>query len=102
MSNADSRQIGGNHYKKLGIQPWSYFQANFTHDQFAAYLRMEIIAYLSRSKNGIEDLEKAEHILQKLLEVEREEAARKQQKELELITGFEVPIALYNDLTGRN
>ena len=106
MSEANKKQIGGNHYKAREgmIQPWDFHRANHTHEEFAAYLECQIIDYVSRyrRKGGITDLEKAEHILQKLIEIEKEEAAKKQQKELELITGFEVPIALYNDLTGRN
>lgn len=66
---ADDIQIGGQHYKDMGIQPWEFFEANFTKEQFSAYLKMEIIAYLMRNKNGLEDILKAQHIIAKLVEV---------------------------------
>lgn len=65
---ANSRQVGGDHYKKAGqlehwdvvaLMGWDYFQAQITR-------------YVDRHKrkNGKEDLEKAMHYLQKYIEVE--------------------------------
>ena len=68
--NPDDIQVGGNHYKTMGIQPWEFFEANFTKEEFIAYLKMEIISYLMRNKNGLEDIKKARHIIDKLIEVE--------------------------------
>ena len=63
----DTKQIGGNHYSKKAIQPWDYIVSNNM-----GYLSGNIIKYVSRykDKNGIEDLKKAMHYLEKLIEVE--------------------------------
>ena len=60
-------QYGGNHYKDKAIQPWDYVVANNL-----GYLEGSIIKYVSRykDKNGLEDLYKARHFLDKLIEVE--------------------------------
>lgn len=63
----NSKQVGGNHYAKKYIQPWDYIVSNNM-----GYLAGNIIKYVSRykDKNGIEDLKKAMHYLEKLIEVE--------------------------------
>ena len=65
-STADVRQIGGNHYKQNAIQPWTYIVANDL-----GYLEGNIVKYVSRYrfKNNVEDLRKAQHYLEKLIEV---------------------------------
>jgi hypothetical protein len=65
---ANSRQPGGSHYKNKKIQTWDYIVENNI-----PYLEGNIIKYVSRwrEKGGISDLEKAQHYLEKLLEVER-------------------------------
>jgi hypothetical protein len=67
---ANEGQIGGNHYKKLQIQPWDYILANNI-----GYCEASAIKYLSRwkDKGGIADLYKAKHFIDKLIEWEREE-----------------------------
>lgn len=67
QSNANSIQVDGDHYKDKAIQPWDYIVANQLN-----YLEGNIIKYVSRhrDKNGIRDLEKARHYLDKLIEVE--------------------------------
>lgn len=64
---ANEMQEGGDHYKSLKIQTWDYIVANNI-----GYLEGNIIKYVSRykSKNGMEDLKKAMHYLEKLMEVE--------------------------------
>lgn len=59
-------QYGGQHYKKLAIQPWDYVAANNL-----GYFEGSIVKYVSRwrDKGGIEDLKKARHFLDKLIEV---------------------------------
>lgn len=63
ISNA--HQVGGNHYQ-TAIQPWDYTVANNLD-----YFQGTIIKYITRcwSKNGIEDLEKAAHFLEKYIEL---------------------------------
>ena len=60
-------QIGGNHYKKMKIQPMEYSMANNLDA-----MQHTIIKYVSRfrDKNGIEDLKKAKHTLDMLIEWE--------------------------------
>jgi hypothetical protein len=59
-------QYGGDHYKNKAIQPWDYISSNNM-----GFLEGCIIKYVSRyqDKNGIEDLHKARHFLEKLIEV---------------------------------
>lgn len=65
-AGANRAQVGGDHYK-TPIEHWDYVLANDI-----PYLEAQIIKYVTRHrrKNGVEDLRKAEHFLQKLLEVE--------------------------------
>ena len=66
MSEANDIQIGGNHYKAQSIEPWDYIYSNRL-----GFLEGNIIKYVSRyqQKNGVQDLKKAQHYLQKLIEV---------------------------------
>jgi len=72
---ASDRQVGGEHYKELGVEPWSAMEAWATPEQFKGYLLCTAIAYLARvnsegrGKGGKLDVEKAHHVLEKLLEV---------------------------------
>ena len=61
-------QHGGTHYKSKAVQPWDYIIENNL-----GYLEGNVVKYVSRwrDKNGIEDLQKARHYLDKLIEVER-------------------------------
>ena len=65
-SDANERQVGGAHYKDKAIQPWDFIASNKL-----GYLEGNIIKYVSRwqDKGGIEDLRKARHYLDKLIEV---------------------------------
>lgn len=60
-------QEGGEHYKNLPIQPVEYIHANKI-----PYFEGNIIKYVSRwrNKNGLEDLKKARHYLDLLIELE--------------------------------
>jgi hypothetical protein len=61
---ANDVQIGGEHYK-FPIQPWDYIIANDI-----GYLEGTAIKYLTRwkRKNGVEDLKKARHFIDKAIE----------------------------------
>ena len=67
-SLANEAQVGGNHYKTKAIQPWDYIVSNNL-----GYLEGCIVKYVSRykEKGGVQDLEKAVHYLQKLIEVNK-------------------------------
>lgn len=64
--SANDRQEGGTHYQTT-IQPWDFIVANNI-----PFLEGNVIKYIVRhkGKNGIEDLKKAKHYLDKLIEVE--------------------------------
>ena len=65
---ADLRQVGGEHYVGLSVEPWAAMEAWMTKDEFIGFLKGNIIKYLAREKNP-NDLDKAGHYMQKLLEV---------------------------------
>lgn len=70
MTKANDRQVGGEHYSKASkaIQHWDFAAAqNFD------YFQGQITKYVARwkDKNGIIDLEKALHFLEKYIEVEK-------------------------------
>jgi hypothetical protein len=69
MSNekAMDRQVSGNHYKKYKIQPVEFIYANKVE-----YCEANIIKYICRhrDKNGLQDLEKAKHYIDLLIELE--------------------------------
>jgi hypothetical protein len=64
MSSNDV-QVGGDHYRKKAIQPWDYIISNNL-----GYLEGNVVKYVSRhaDKAGLQDLEKAKHYLDKLIE----------------------------------
>jgi len=66
MSAFDT-QVGGDHYKKMGIQPMEYITKN--NMPFADGC---IIKYVTRwrFKGGVEDLKKAKHFIDLLIELE--------------------------------
>lgn len=63
-------QVGGNHYKDLVIQPVEYIHRNGI-----GYMEGCAIKYLTRwrSKGGIQDLEKAKHFIDLLIELEQKQ-----------------------------
>ena len=66
---ANDVQVAGTHYKSKAIQPWDYIVGNDL-----GYLEGNIVKYVSRwkDKGGIDDLKKARHYLDKLIEVTNE------------------------------
>ena len=71
MTTANATQIGGNHYASKAIQPWDAMQAWMSREEFTGYLRGNVIKYMARcnDKGGIEDVRKARHYIDKLIEV---------------------------------
>jgi len=65
---ANQRQVGGQHYVGLSVEPWAAMEAWMTNEEFVGFLKGNIIKYLAREKNT-NDLDKAGHYMQKLLEV---------------------------------
>ena len=66
-ASALATQIGGSHYSSMKIQFITYIYANNI-----GFLEGNVIKYVSRwrEKNGIEDLRKASHYLDMLIEME--------------------------------
>lgn len=66
-STANDKQIAGDHYKKNPIQPWDYVAANNL-----GYFEGTAVKYLTRwkDKGGVDDLRKAIHFIEKLIEIE--------------------------------
>jgi hypothetical protein len=64
ITKANDTQVGGTHYR-LTIEPWDYIVKNNL-----GYLEGNIIKYVTRykGKHGVEDLQKARHYLDKLIE----------------------------------
>jgi hypothetical protein len=69
--SASKTQVGGGHYKDLAIQP-----SEFIHRNRIGWLEGNAIKYVCRhrNKNGRQDIEKAIHYLQLLLEWEYPDA----------------------------
>jgi len=69
---ADQIQVGGDYDKnQAGIQPLSVIESLMSPDQFKGFLRGSVINHIARcdKEGGAEDLEKARHYLDKLIEV---------------------------------
>ena len=60
-------QIGGDHYKDMAIQPVEYIHRNRL-----GFCEGAVVKYVSRwrAKGGVEDLKKARHFLDLLIEAE--------------------------------
>lgn len=66
---ARKRQVGGKHYTNKKIQPWDVIEANQM-----GFFDGNALKYIMRykEKNGVEDLRKAIHYLERLIEMEFE------------------------------
>lgn len=66
MSALDT-QVGGGHYKDKAIQPIEYIHANNL-----GFCEGNVIKYVTRwkDKNGLDDLLKAKHYIELLIELE--------------------------------
>lgn len=68
---AGDRQVGGDHYRAMDPQPWDVLGAWLTPEEFRGYLRGTAIVYLARAGrkgDAREDVAKAVHTLERLLE----------------------------------
>ena len=69
--SASDRQVGGDHYKNLALQPFEFIERNGL-----GYGVGNVIKYLCTYKNkhkingGIEDLKKARHYIDLLIDLE--------------------------------
>lgn len=67
-----ANNTGPGHYKDKPLQVWDYVIANNL-----GYLEGNVVKYVSRwrQKGGVEDLRKAKHYIEKLIEVESGQVA---------------------------
>lgn len=67
FARADQYQIGGIHYKTKAIAPWEVIERNGM-----GFFDGNALKYLMRykDKNGVEDLKKSIHYIEKLIELE--------------------------------
>lgn len=69
MSKANQTQVGGSHYSKgVNYQVW-----DFVHETGLGFLAGTAVKYIVRhqDKNKLEDVDKALHYIQKLMELEK-------------------------------
>ena len=66
LTGANNVQVAGTHYKQKPMQPWDYIAANNI-----GFFEGNVIKYVTRwkDKGGLEDLYKAKHYLEKLIEI---------------------------------
>ena len=69
MSQFDS-QVGGDHYKKMPIQPLEFIAKNNL-DFFQGNVIKYVLRY--KDKNGVEDLRKAIHFIEMMIEMMEDE-----------------------------
>ena len=69
VKSANDKQVAGSHYRSP-IQHWDYVWANELN-----YFEAQITKYVTRArkKNGVEDLRKAQHFLEKYIELFNQE-----------------------------
>ncbi len=67
-----ANNTGPGHYKDKAIQPWDFIVSNNL-----GYLEGNVVKYITRwrQKGGVEDLRKAKHYIEKLIEMETGTAA---------------------------
>ena len=68
LPSALNKQEGGSHYKDLKIQPVEHI-----HNNGIGYFEGNVIKYVTRwkNKNGVQDLLKAKHYIELLIELEQ-------------------------------
>jgi len=71
VEKAIHKQVAGTHYKDMPIQPVEYIHANAL-----GYFEGNVVKYISRwrKKGGMDDLRKAKHYVELLIELETKNA----------------------------
>ena len=68
---ADQMQVGGTHYKDMGVQPWEVMEAVLTREEFIGFLKGNIVKYSMRQgRKDSDDVNKCLHYIKKLKEVQ--------------------------------
>ena len=66
--SANDKQVAGTHYQENGEQLWDRIWRRYGPGYFVGNIEKYIERY--RKKDGLKDLEKARHYLEKLIELE--------------------------------
>lgn len=67
---ANDMQVGGTHYKDMGVQPWEVMEAILTREEWIGYLKGNIVKYSMRQgRKDSDDTNKCLHYIKKLNEV---------------------------------
>jgi hypothetical protein len=67
---ANDMQVGGTHYKDMGVQPWDVMEAVLTREEFIGFLKGNCIKYAMRQgRKDSDDVNKCLHYVKKLNEV---------------------------------
>ena len=68
---ANDLQVGGTHYKDMGVQPWDVMESVLTREEFIGFLKGNVIKYALRQGRKIDsdDANKCLHYIKKLNEV---------------------------------
>lgn len=67
---ASDRQVAGDHYASMKIQPWALMKSYMTREEYIGYQCGTVLSYIMRhkAKGGEQDLHKAAHHMQELSE----------------------------------
>ncbi len=71
-ASAKNKQVGGDHYSKLGAyQPWEVLDKWLTPQELKGFMKGTVVSYLAREddKGGRADIEKAGHTIALYLEL---------------------------------
>lgn len=88
MSKANEIQIGGDHYKKGGEEHWDRVWRLYGRGYFVGCITKYVERY--HEKNGIQDLEKASHFIQKVIELEQAEVDKQAASQKQAVLPLEV------------
>ena len=73
---ADELQVGGQHYKDMGMQPWHVMESVLTPEEFKGFLKGNIIKYAMRQgKKDSDDTGRAKHYAKNLAEMQTKHAS---------------------------
>ena len=74
---AMDKQVGGNHYNTMGLQPLEACYLRYGYTGFKAAIHTKVDKYFRTKTNEVEDLEKAKHCIEMLIEKAKLEATKK-------------------------
>ena len=83
--NANQKQVGGDHYKKRGINHWDLVY-KLGWDYFRGQVSRYVVRY--RDKDMVKDLKKAQHYIEKMRELTLLNQALLTDKQKELLNDF--------------